>query len=166
MNTKPITIRTFETSDADSVNKLIRGIQKKEFGFTLEDFPQPELLDIKNFYISSGGNFWVAYMDDLLVGTSALLDLGNGVAKLGRMFVHPDYRGKPWRIAQRLFDISMNWAKAKNLFNICLETTPEPCAAHNFYIKNGFIEVNSSDFPPEYHLCPYPSRYFIKELVK
>lgn len=162
MNSEAINIRTFEIPDGDAVNKLIRGIQKEEFGFTKKDFPQPELLDIKNSYISSGGNFWVAYKDDLLIGTCALLDLGNGVAKLGRMFVHPDYRGKPLRVAQKLFDISMKWARAKSLFTICLETTPEPCAAHNFYRKNKFVEVKASDFPPEYHLSPYPSRYFIK----
>ena len=166
LHNNSMTIITFESPDSDAVNKLIRGIQKNEFGFTKEKFSQPELLDIENFYIRSGGNFWVAYINDLLVGTCALLDLGNGVAKLGRMFVHPDYRGKPLQIAQKLFDFSVKWAKTKNLFIICLETTPEPCAAHKFYIKNEFAEVKASDFPPEYHLCPYPSRYFIKELMK
>ncbi len=161
---KPVNIRTFSSSDSDSVNELIRGIQRTEFGFTVDDFPQPELLDIENVYIASGGNFWVACLDDALVGTAAMLDLGAGIAKLGRMFVHPAYRGKPWSIAQRLLDTAMDWATSKGFKQVCFETTPEPCAAHYFYRRNEFIEVNSTDFPPEYKLCPYPSRYFMKNL--
>ncbi len=161
---KSVNIRTFLSSNSDAVNTLIRGIQRSEFDFDEEDFPQPELLDIENFYIASGGNFWVACLDDILVGTAAILDLGNGIAKLGRMFVHPDYRGNPWRIAQRLLDTALDWAKSKKLNKVCFETTPEPCAAHSFYRRNEFIEIDSTDFPPEYKLCVYPSRYFMKNL--
>ncbi len=162
---KSVKIRTFISSDSNSVNELIRGIQRTEFDFTEDDFPQPELLDIERFYIASGGNFWVACLDDaLIVGTAAMLDLGNGIAKLGRMFVHPVYRGSPWRIAQRLLDTAMGWAKSKGLKQVCFETTPEPCAAHYFYHRNKFIEVKSTDLPPEYKLCPYPSRFFMKSL--
>lgn len=157
-------IRKFHSSDEFAVNDLIRGIQKTEFGFTEEDFPQPELRDIENFYLASGGNFWVAHLGETLVGTAALLDLGNGVAKLGRMFVHSEYRGKPLRIAQTLLNTALAWGKSKQLNLVCFETTPEPCAAHSFYRRNAFIEVNSSEFPPEYPLCPYPSRYFMKRL--
>ncbi|MCP4106527.1 MAG: GNAT family N-acetyltransferase [Desulfobacteraceae bacterium] len=146
------------------MNKLIRGIQKTEFGFKENDFSQPELLDIENFYLASGGNFWIAYLGDTIIGTAAILDLGSGVAKLGKMFVHPDYRGNPWRIAQRVLDTAIGWAKSKGLKQVCFETTPEPCAAHYFYHRNEFIEVKSTDFPPEYKLCPYPSKYFMKSL--
>ena len=161
---KPVNIRTFLSSDSDSVNELIRGIQRTEFNFTEDDFPQPELLDIENFYIASGGNFWVACLDDTLVGTAAMLDLGNGIVKLGRMFVSPAYRGSPWRIAQRLLDTAMGWAKSMEHKKVCFETTPEPYAAHYFYRRNEFIEVKSTDFPPEYKFCHYPSRYFMKTL--
>ncbi|MBF9017983.1 MULTISPECIES: GNAT family N-acetyltransferase [unclassified Oceanispirochaeta] len=157
-------IRNYVFSDCDGVNELIRGIQRIEFGFTETEFPQPELNNIDEFYRASDGNFWVAYLEDTLVGTSALLNLGGGIAKLGKMFVHPEYRGKPRRIAQNLLDTAFDWAKSMNFAFICFETTPEPCAAHSFYRRNSFIEVESSDFPPEYKLCPYPSRYFMKKL--
>ncbi len=152
------------SSDTDSVNKLIRGIQRTEFNFTKDDFPQPELFDIENFYIASGGNFWVAILDDDIVGTAAMLDLGNGISKLGRMFVDLAHRGTPYQIAQRLLDTALDWAKLNKINQVCFETTPETCAAHFFYRRNKFIEVSSTDFPPEYPLCPYPSRYFLKNL--
>ena len=161
---KNLQIRTFVLSDCGAVNELIWGIQRTEFGFTKTDFPQPELKNIDEFYIASGGNFWVAHLEDTLVGTTALLDFGSGIAKLGKMFVHPGYRGKPKRIAQNLLDTALDWAKSRNFALICFEVTPEPCAAHSFYRRNYFIEVESSDFPPEYKLCPYPSRYFMKRL--
>ncbi len=162
---KPVKIRPFSSSDSDSVNDLIRGIQKTEFKFTENNFPQPELGDIKNFYISSGGNFWVACLDNPpIVGTAAILNLGNGIAKLGKMFVHPAYRGRPLKIAQKLLDTAMGWARSIEVKQVYFETTPEPCTAHYFYCRNEFIEVKSNDFPSEYELCPYPSRYFMKSI--
>lgn len=162
MNSNNLNIRQFLTSDSDAVNKLIRNIQKNEFNFTVENFPQPELLDIENFYIASGGNFWVVFSNEILVGTASLLDLGNGIAKLGKMFVHKTYRGKPLRIAQKLLNTVQDWAKQKEFNCICFETITETCAAHYFYERNEFMEVAPSDFPEEYKICPYPSRYFIK----
>ncbi|MCP4118715.1 MAG: hypothetical protein GY737_25635 [Desulfobacteraceae bacterium] len=85
MTGDPLVIRPFETGDADGVNRFIRGIQLKEFGFTEKEFPQPELWDIGNFY-QTRGNFWVARRDGELMGTVAILDLGEGPAKLGRLF--------------------------------------------------------------------------------
>jgi len=143
MNSESLIIRTFELIDSDPVNLFIRGIQLAEFGFTKEEFPQPELLDIEGYYLSSGGNFWVAHLDDILVGTGALLDLKNGVAKLGRTFVHPEYRGKPWRIGQKLLDTAMSWAKKKDLNKICFETT---LVFHpkSFFILRRLFEWNTS----------------------
>jgi N-acetylglutamate synthase-like GNAT family acetyltransferase len=156
-------VRRFETVDSDEVNRFIRDIQLREFGFSEKAFPQPELWDIAQFY-QSRGDFWVARLDREVVGTVAILDLGEGVAKLGRLFVHPDHRGVPLYLARNLLKIAEIWAADHLIRRICFETTVEPCAAHGFYGKHGYQEIFKSAFPAVFPLCPYPSRYFMKML--
>lgn len=156
-------IRPFETHDSDEVNRFIRGIQLEEFGFSETAYPQPELWNIAQFY-QRRGNFWVARLDQELVGTVAILDLGEGVAKLGRLFVHPGHRGHPLHLARHLLETAERWATGHLISRICFETTVEPCAAHVFYGRHGYLEVLQSAFPAVFPLCPYPSRYFMKML--
>ncbi|HMG04893.1 MAG TPA: GNAT family N-acetyltransferase, partial [Chthoniobacterales bacterium] len=88
-----IQIEPFTPRHADGVGALIIGIQRDEFQIpiTLED--QPDLQDIPAFYQQGAGNFWVAVSDGEVVGTVALLDLGNHQAALRKMFVHATHRG-------------------------------------------------------------------------
>ena len=151
-------IRPYEPTDCDAVNALIRGIQTQEQGL---DVPQPELRDISHFY-QRNGNFWVAYDASELVGTIALLLLGDGVAKLGKMFVASSHRGSNG-IAKKLLTSALSWAREQGVQTVCLETIPEPCAAQRFYLKNGFREVEASDLPRAFKICPYPSRYYVRE---
>lgn len=158
--TELLKIRPCSPSDNAAVNTLIRSIQRDEQQI---DLPQPELNDIESFY-QKNGNFWVAYDGSQLVGTVALLLLGSGVAKLGKMFVAKSYRGSSAGVATQLLEVAVSWAREFGVQTICLETIPEPCAAQRFYLKNGFKEVSASDLPTAFKLCPYPSRYYVRRL--
>lgn len=153
-------IREFIEKDTSDVNALIRGIQQTEQGLALD---QPELRAIPEFY-QINGNFWVALDESVIVGTVALLLLGNRIAKLGKMFVAPSHRGPGKGVAKALLATASEWAGQQGVTAVCLETSVEPCAAHSFYLKNGFLEVSPTDLPPEFKVCPYPSRYFIRKL--
>ncbi len=163
MNKHELELRPYQSSDCDQVNNLIREIQLNEFGFSENDFPQPELRDIAHRY-QKAGEFWVMLMNDKIIGTCALQNLGKGVAKLGKMFVDVEHRGRPLSIAQKLLDNTFSWALSNGVRLICFETIVEQCAAHTFYLRNGFKEVSSTDLPEVFKLCPYPSRYFMKEI--
>ena len=80
------------------------------------------------------------------------------------MFVAASHRGSGKGVAKALLDTASEWAGQQGVTTLCLETIVEPCAAHSFYLKNGFVGVLPTDLPPEFKVCPYPSRYFIRKL--
>lgn len=78
---------------ADGVVSLILPIQQTEFNIPITLDAQPDLRDIPGFYQQDNGNFWVALDDGKVVGTVALLDIGNSQAALRKMFVSVTHRG-------------------------------------------------------------------------
>ena len=70
---------------------LILKIQNNEFGIAITAEQQPDLHDIKGYYQSGYGNFWVAIESGTVIGTIALLDIGYEQAVLRKMFVQQDY---------------------------------------------------------------------------
>ncbi len=79
-----------------SVADMIVHIQQEEYGIPITREQQPDLQDIAGFYQQGNGNFWLAYIGEQVVGTIALLDIGQQQVALRKMFVHQDYRGKAW----------------------------------------------------------------------
>src|SRR3712207_5531145 len=106
-----IEVVPFTPEYEDIVGALIVGIQSDEFGvpITLED--QPDLQEIPTFYQRGAGNFWVALSDGEVVGTVALIDIGNHQGALRKMFVHPDYRGREHGVSGRLLDTLLEWCR-------------------------------------------------------
>ncbi len=86
MNEK-IRIIPYESTFQDEVVDLIVHIQKKEYNVPITKEEQPDLLEIETFYQRNHGNFWVAIYDGKVVGTVALLDIGNHQIALRKMFV-------------------------------------------------------------------------------
>ena len=71
-------ISIFAAEHAAGVAALILPIQREEFGIPITLADQPDLSDITGFYQRGTGNFWVALHESVVVGSIALLDLGNG----------------------------------------------------------------------------------------
>ena len=76
MNEK-IRIVPYESTFQEEVVDLIVHIQQKEYNVSITKEEQPDLLEIETFYQKDHGNFWVAIYDGKVVGTVALLDIGN-----------------------------------------------------------------------------------------
>ena len=159
-----VTIRPFENGDAAGVTNLIVGIQRGEYGIAITADDQPDLASIPHFYQTGAGNFWVAVVDDEVVGTLGLRDMGDGDVALRKMFVAPKFRGEPHRVAHRLLSAALDWAAEQNSRNIFLGTTSRFLAAHRFYEKNGFELVARETLPETFPLMAVDTRFYRRSL--
>lgn len=155
-----IVIRTYADADKEVVIDHILAIQQQEFGIPIRREDQPDLDDIPGFYQQGAGNFWLALEGDRVVGTIALIDIGDNRGALRKMFVHAAYRGAAHGIAKRLLTELLAWAGAKKITEVYLGTTDKFLAAHRFYSKNGFVEITAADLPPAFPLMKVDSRFF------
>lgn len=102
---------------------LIVPIQQEEFKIPITAADQPDLQQIPGFYQKDNGNFWLAIAGNQVVGTIALLDIGDRQGALRKMFVHTDYRGKVHGTGQLLLNTLTGWAQQKRYAEIYLGTT-------------------------------------------
>jgi N-acetylglutamate synthase-like GNAT family acetyltransferase len=139
---------------------LILSIQTEEFNVAITAGDQPDLQDIPGYYQQGAGNFWVAITGNTVIGTIALSDIGNQQGALRKMFVHKDYRGKDYGVAQELLNTLLSWAKEKELQEIFLGTTDQFHAAHRFYEKNHFQRVPVDSLPPDFSRMAVDSIFY------
>lgn len=143
-----------------SVADLILGIQRDEFQIPITLEMQPDLQEIPAFYQAGNGNFWIAKEGENIIGTIALLDIGNKQVALRKMFVAPPYRGKPFGAGQALLDTAITWAKQQRIHDIFLGTTEKFKAAQRFYEKNGFIELPKHQLPAEFPVMDVDVKFY------
>jgi N-acetylglutamate synthase-like GNAT family acetyltransferase len=155
-----IQIVPFASQHLEAVGSLIVGIQRDEFQIpiTLED--QPDLQGIPAFYQRGAGNFWVAVSEGEVVGTVALLDLGNQQGALRKMFVHANYRGPGHGVSARLLDTLLEWSAARGVKAVFLGTTEKFRAAHRFYERNGFQLIAAEELPPSFPKMAVDTRFY------
>jgi N-acetylglutamate synthase-like GNAT family acetyltransferase len=155
-----IQIVPFASQYGKDVGALIVGIQRDEFQIpiTLED--QPDLRDIAAFYQRGAGNFWVALSEGAVVGTVALLDLGNHQGALRKMFVHASYRGHGHGVSGRLLATLLEWSRARGVKEVYLGTTEKFRAAHRFYERNGFQQIGDDELPPSFPKMKVDTRFY------
>lgn len=161
MHSTKFEIKLYHDSYKNQITELISKIQQEEFHINITPEQQPDLQEIPSFYQHGSGNFWVALDQDIVVGTIALVDIGNNEAALRKMFVRQDYRGKEKGIAKQLLDALLQWAKEHNITNIYLGTTSAFKAAHRFYEKNGFIEIPKERLPKTFPIMAVDSKFYM-----
>lgn len=164
MNKEGIRITVYTDDRQQETGNLIISIQHAEFGVAITLDDQPDLKSIPTFYQSNKGNFWIAQVGGRIIGTIALLDIGEGRGALRKMFVHAGYRGKEWGVGQRLLDTLLNWAKEKQYREILLGTTEKFLAAQRFYEKNGFVEVAKASLPATFPIMPVDVKFYSKTI--
>ncbi len=153
-------IEVYRDDYSQAVIDLILNIQQNEFSVPVTIADQPDLLDVKNVYCKGKGNFWIAIDNHVLVGTIALIDIGNGQSALRKMFVHASYRGKEKGLGQRLLDHVIEWCRATGIHEIYLGTFDRLHAAQKFYLKNGFVAVDKQSLPASFPLMQVDNRFF------
>lgn len=153
-------IRPFQAGDAPGVAALILGIQQHEFGLPITLADQPDLQAIEAFYQQGAGQFWVAFWEGQLVGTLALLDIGQRQGALRKMFVAAGHRGGAFGVAPQLLAALMDWARQHGLSELFLGTTDRFHAAHRFYEKHGFQPWPVQQLPPSFPVMKVDSRFY------
>lgn len=153
-----IIIQPYDARYQYQVIQLICSIQQQEFGINITPDQQPDLKNITTFYQQKKGNFLLALDDNSVIGTIALLDIGNHEAALRKMFVHKDFRG--CGVAKQLLDVLLQWAYEKQMRAIYLGTTAAFIAAHKFYAKHGFIEITKNELPKNFPVMAVDSKFY------
>ena len=155
-----IEIVQFAPQHAQGIVKLILPIQQDEFQIPITLDQQPDLENIPGFYQQGNGNFWVALDDHEVVGTVALLDIGNKQAALRKMFVAASYRGTEHQVAKRLLKTLFKWCQSRGVRDIYLGTTTKFLAAHRFYEKNGFVEISRAELPEAFPVMVVDTKFY------
>ncbi|NGX35730.1 MAG: hypothetical protein K1000chlam1_00563 [Candidatus Anoxychlamydiales bacterium] len=158
MGMKNIIIQIYKEKYQKQVISLISEIQQEEFDINISPDQQPDLKEISNFYQKDNGNFWIALDKNRVIGTIALLDIGNNETALRKMFVHKDYRGMD--VAKKLLETLLQWARKRFIKTIYLGTTPAFLAAHRFYEKNGFIEIQKEELPKNFPIMEVDKKFY------
>ena len=149
-NTKSCAMEIVEYNDMykQDIISLIVGIQHDEFGLPITAADQPDLANVTSFYMQDKGNFWLMLEQGQVVGTIALIDIGNSEAVLRKMFVHPAYRGSG--VAQDLLETLLEWCRSNGIRTVFLGTIDIMKAAHRFYEKNGFMKLDKVKLPSKF----------------
>ncbi|PLZ03144.1 GNAT family N-acetyltransferase [Burkholderia sp. WAC0059] len=165
MNTSPLRIEPFSAPHGDGVVDLILPIQQAEFGVPITLADQPDLLDIPGFYRQGSGNFWIALDEGTVVGSIALLDIGDGRAALRKMFVADSHRGAGSGVARRLLQTLIEWCREHGIREIYLGTTEKFLAAHRFYEKHGFLQIEKHALPATFPIVHVDTRFYALRLA-
>lgn len=154
-----VVVRDFGDDDSARVVDLILSIQRQEFGLSITAADQPDLTAIPDFYQTGAGGFWVATLDDVIVGSIALKDIGGSAVALRKMFVAPAGRGAAGA-ASALLEAALSHVRARAVRDIYLGTTDRFRAAHRFYEKNGFAQVAPEDLPAAFPRMTVDTRFY------
>lgn len=159
-----IRIVPYSNQFAPGVRDLIVPIQQDEYGIEITYDDQPDLHDIPAFYRKGCGDFWIALHNGEVIGSIALVDIGNGQAALRKMFVKKAYRGAGHGVAKGLLDTLLEHARRTEVREVYLGTTSKFLAAHRFYEKSGFDLVEESDLPKTFPRMAVDTRFYVRRL--
>ncbi|MEO3405598.1 GNAT family N-acetyltransferase [Mucilaginibacter sp. CAU 1740] len=140
-------IKPIHNQHCAEIIDLILTIQQKEFNLTITIDAQPDLLDIDTNYHKNGGDFWGAFNGEELMGTIGLINSDSKMGTIRKMFVKKEYRGKDLGVAQQLLNTLLQSCRDKGITEVYLGTVHQLKAAHRFYERNGFTEIDVNDIP-------------------
>lgn len=163
-STKAFTIVPFRPEYQDAVETLVLHIQRDEFGFDVTRDQQPDLMDITGMFQRGSGNFWVALNSDNVIGTIGIVDISNQQLALKKMFVAEQFRGKEFGVGQSLLNTVLDWCKQHAIAQVFLGSTDRMHAAHRFYEKNGFVELQMDQLPPLFPIVFVDRKFYRLDL--
>lgn len=141
----------FESVYMQQVKELVGNLLVYTGTLSPTDLPidDEDLESIATVYIGKGG-FWLAIMQDKVIGTVGLKDMGNDIVKLKRMFVVSDLHGKG--VGEALLTRALNHAKSQGFAKMILNTNEHMNRAHHFYEKHGFKRTGKTGTQLHYEL--------------
>jgi len=164
MSENDIEVEPYTAQHQAGVVAVILPIQQQEFEIPITLEAQADLRDIERFYQKGHGNFWVALVEGRVIGTIALLDIGNHAAALRKMFVAAEWRGARHQVAAKLLETLLAWSRSRRIERVYLGTTAKFLAAHRFYEKNGFSELDRRNLPPAFPVMDVDTKFYVAHL--
>lgn len=146
-------IITYQEKYRQEIIDLILHIQNDEAKISLSLEEQPDLLDIPTYYEKNGGKFWLTVEDNMVIGTLALMNMGNGNGILKKGFVKKEYR--KCGILTELYQNLLAYAKENNMRQLMFDTPSVASDCHRFFEKAGYRRISKNEQPFEYE---YPDR--------
>ena len=108
--------------------------------FYVEPFDEEVLSQPDKYILNKGGHIFFAMLDDVVVGTVALMPTHNArIFELTKMAVSPNHRGH--RIGQQIMQYCIDFAKAKSFEGLMLYSNTILENAIHIYRKFGFVET-------------------------
>ncbi|NNC49523.1 MAG: GNAT family N-acetyltransferase [Flaviramulus sp.] len=108
--------------------------------FYVEPYDEEVLRNPEKYIINKGGYIFFVKLNDIVVGTVALMPVGNeGLFELTKMAVSPNYRGH--KFGQKLMQHCIDYAKNIGLPKLILYSNTTLTNAIYIYRKYGFIEI-------------------------
>lgn len=135
---RPVTIRTYQQKDIDSIIKRHRELYESEYGFSpaFGDYVEKYLLQFHESHDENKENIWVAEMDQVIVGVIALVKVDDSTAQLRWFLIEPEMRGKG--LGHKLMKVVIDFCKEKNYKQVELWTVSVLKAARHLYKHYGF----------------------------
>lgn len=118
-----------------------------------------------HLYPSGNGNFWVALYNGRVVGTLALIDIGNHQGALRKMFVKPAFRGSKYNTAKLLLLQLFTWVREYDVHDIYLGTTELFLAAHRFYAKHKFVQIKKETLPDTFPIMKVDTKFYQLKII-
>jgi ribosomal protein S18 acetylase RimI-like enzyme len=144
-----MTIRPAQTSDASSLSNLGIKVFSETYGFKIPPnilrTHLQENLSIESFRnsLNASENFFVAEIEDSLIGFIRLRKYTKGILELDKFYVSSDYHGQG--VAKKLFEAGLEWARTQGFHTMRLVVWKENSRAVRFYQKNGFVVCGQQD---------------------
>jgi len=134
-----ITLTEFEKKDKEAVKDFIQKAFK-EFGYVDS---APDLDDIFSYYFDTGGVFYVLKNETNVIGTIAVINLGEGVAELKKLYVEKSYQRHGF--GQQLLTKAISFCVDNNFNLIKVKTDVRMQTAHRLYEKNKFMRTGEDE---------------------
>lgn len=90
--------------------------------------------------------------------------LSDGNVAIRKLFTDPLYRGKKYQTGLGLLQTLEKFCAEQGKTRIYLGTTALFKAAHRFYEKNGYEEINQADLPVDFDVMAVDSKFYRKNL--
>ena len=134
-----------DKSMEEDVRHFILDILENEYKYPRRK--RPDLEHISKYYQKGHGNFWVAIVEDEVVGAIALSEYSGGRGYVKRFFVKSSLRGKG--LGKQLFTTMLQAAKSGGFKALYLGVSEDMNGAVPYYERQGFRRIESlpSDFP-------------------
>jgi N-acetylglutamate synthase-like GNAT family acetyltransferase len=147
--------------------KLYEKDNQKEIDSMLDEIANEFELPISNGNKSTSHSldkYWVAFNKTKIIGTVGVVCFDNNLSILKSMFVKKEYRGKNMGISSLLLHTVFDWCKTENIEHIYLGTMNQFKAAHSFYERNGFKQINKNKLPLNFRNNPIDDVFYLKSI--